>query len=139
MTPPDSQLKGACYCNGFNPCTYQVETWFQNLRFKWVNLCRYTVVASPSSATTPSATAAAPPGALPPLPPNAAVSNVGVDPHHVGIDPQHAPVKVVLTLSNPDEAAADADATEEAAAAAVAGPVSASLLVIDVAGAVQRV
>ena len=34
LTPPDPQLKSAWYPGGFNPCTYQVKTRFQNLLSK---------------------------------------------------------------------------------------------------------
>jgi superfamily II DNA/RNA helicase len=47
LTPPDPQLKGAWYPGGFNPCTYQVKTRFQNEPFKWVNLHRYAMGFEP--------------------------------------------------------------------------------------------
>jgi hypothetical protein len=34
LTPPDPQLKGARYPGGFNPCAYEVKTWFQSLLFR---------------------------------------------------------------------------------------------------------
>jgi hypothetical protein len=43
LTPPDPQLKGAWYPAGFNPCTYQVKTRFQNSPFK-CDVHRYDVV-----------------------------------------------------------------------------------------------
>jgi hypothetical protein len=41
LTPPDPQLKGAWYPDGFNPCAYQVKTRFQSFPFKWVKSYRY--------------------------------------------------------------------------------------------------
>jgi hypothetical protein len=39
LTSPDPQLKGAWYPGGFNPCTYQVKTRFQNVPFKRSSHC----------------------------------------------------------------------------------------------------
>jgi hypothetical protein len=41
LTPPDPQLKCAWYPGGFNPCTYEVKTRFQNLPFSKCNLYCY--------------------------------------------------------------------------------------------------
>jgi hypothetical protein len=45
LTPPGPYLKGAWYPGGFNPYTYQVKTWFQNLPFEF-NLHRYSAGAT---------------------------------------------------------------------------------------------
>jgi hypothetical protein len=41
LTPHDPQLKGAWYPGGFNPCAYEVRSWFQSLLSTKCNLCRY--------------------------------------------------------------------------------------------------
>jgi hypothetical protein len=49
LTPPDPQPKGACYPGGFKPSPLTIQSWFQNVPFKYatraalypeVGLCR---------------------------------------------------------------------------------------------------